>query len=477
MQQRGQLRQTDSVPDVPTASASPETDDIPARIERIPVGPFHYRLAGTLGVGTFFDGFDSTSIAVILTVVIAYFDISTAEAGVLVAAGYLGQFLGALVIGALADRFGRRPAFILSLVTFGVFSAVCAIAWSATSLGLLRAVQGLGLGAEVPVAATLINEYLGARNRGRVAVAYQSTFNWGLLAAPIVGIIALRSFGEDAGWRVLLAVGALPVIVAVYAWLRLPESARWLAERGRRAEAETYVARMEQQARERGVELAPPRAAPPAARGSLRLGELLAPAYRRRTLMLAAIWFLTFFVGYGYAVWMPTLYVRVGGLRTTQALALTVLVGVLQLAMVYVTAFLADRVGRKPLLTWGFVIMTAGALVGFVGVGLMGVHGWPMLLAAAALFAVGATAPTSTLYLYTAELYPTRMRAWATSACSSINRLASILSPVLVGALLGTSLGAGSVFLSFVIASAVALVVVVTAGIETRRRALEEISR
>ncbi|MFR9778261.1 MFS transporter [Micromonospora sp. MS34] len=471
MSQRGQLRHTEP------AVAPATGDDIPARIERIPVGRFHYRLAGTLGVGTFFDGFDSTSIAVILTVVIAYFDISTTQAGILVAAGYLGQFLGALVIGALADRFGRRPAFLLSLVTFGVLSAGCAAAWSAPSLGVLRALQGIGLGAEVPVAATLINEYLGARNRGRIAVAYQSTFNWGLLAAPVVGIVALKGFGEDSGWRVLLAAGALPVLVAAYAWFRLPESARWLAERGRRAEAEGYVTRMEQEARVRGVDLPPPQASPPAAGSRLRLGELFAAAYRRRTLMLAAIWFLTFFVGYGYAVWMPTLYVRVGGLATTQALGLTVLVGVVQLAMVYVTAFLADRVGRKPLLTWGFVIMTAGALVGFVGVGVLGVHAWPMLLATAALFAVGGTAPTSALYLYTAELYPTRMRAWATSTCSSLNRLASILSPLLVGALLGTSLGAGAVFLSFALACAVALVVVVAAGIETRHRPLEAISR
>ncbi|MFG2056808.1 MFS transporter [Micromonospora sp. NPDC048930] len=471
MTQRGQLRQTEP------AVAEPAANDIPGRIERIPVGRFHYRLAGTLGVGTFFDGFDSTSIAVILTVLIAYFDISTAQAGILVAAGYLGQFLGAVVIGALADRFGRRPAFILSLVTFGVFSAVAAVAWSAPSLGVLRAVQGIGLGAEVPVAATLINEYLGARNRGRIAVAYQSTFNWGLLAAPVVGIVALQGFGEDTGWRVLLAVGALPVLVAAYAWFRLPESARWLAERGRRVEAEAYVARMEQEATARGVDLAPPQPSPPAADGRLRLGELFAPAYRRRTLMLAAIWFLTFFVGYGYAVWMPTLYVRVGGLATTQALGLTVLVGVLQLAMVYLTAFLADRIGRKPLLTGGFVIMTAGALVGFVGVGVLGVHAWPMLLATVALFAVGATAPTSALYLYTAELYPTRMRAWATSTCSSVNRLASILSPLLVGGLLGTSLGAGSVFLAFAIACALALAVVLAAGIETRQRSLEDISR
>lgn len=451
--------------------------DIAARIERIPVGRFHHRLAGLLGVGTFFDGFDAITIAVILAVVAARFHLTTGQAGLLVSFGYAGQLAGAVAVGAFSDRFGRRPAFLLSVTVFGVLSAVCAFAWSAPSLGVLRALQGLGLGAEIPVAGTLINEYLGARGRGRAAVAYQSAFAWGMVAAPLAAIAAFDLVGHRDGWRLMLAAGALPLLLVPFAWRTLPESARWLAERGRAEQAEAHVSGMERQARARGATLAPPQSAPaPTSRG-LRPGEMLAGPYRARTLMLTVVWFTTFFIAYGYAVWMPTLYIRVGHLSATRALELTAALGLLQVAVVYVTAALADRVGRKPLLAASFVITAAGGALGWIGVGLMDLHTWRMLIATAIVLVIGATPPTSVLYLYTAELYPTRMRGFATCTCSAVNRLASIASPTLVGFLLGTHGSAGTVFLAFAAASVVGFAVITFAGLETRRRPLDEISR
>jgi putative MFS transporter len=464
-------------PSTALAAAPVAGADIAARIERIPIGRFHYRLAGLLGAGTFFDGFDAITIAVILAVVSTRFHLSSGQAGLLVSSGYAGQLAGAVAIGALSDRFGRRPAFLLSLTVFAVLSAVCALAWSAPSLGALRALQGLGLGAEIPVAGTLVNEYLGARGRGRAAVAYQSAFAWGLVAAPLAAIAAFAIAGRHDGWRLMLAAGALPLLLVPVAWRALPESARWLADRGRGAEAETHVARMEREAEARGATLAPPVAAPAPARHGLRPAEMIARPYRARTLMLAAVWFTTFFIAYGYAVWMPTLYIRVGHLTPTRALELTAALGLLQVAVVYITAALADRVGRKPLLAASFVITAAGGLLGWVGVGLMGIHTWRMLIATAIVLVIGATPPTSVLYLYTAELYPTRMRGFATSTCSGVNRLASIVSPTLVGFLLGTHGSAGSVFLAFAAASGIGFAVISLAGQETRRRPLDEISR
>ena len=451
--------------------------DIAARIERIPVGRFHYRLSGLLGAGTFFDGFDAITIAVILVVVSAQFHLTSGHAGLLVSFGYAGQLAGALVVGALSDRFGRRPAFLASLTAFAVLSAVCALAWNAPSLGALRALQGLGLGAEIPVAGTLINEYLGARGRGRASVAYQSAFAWGLVAAPLAAIAAFDIAGHRGGWRLMLAAGALPLLLVPVAWRALPESARWLADRGRAAEADALVSRMEREARDRGVALAEPVAGPAPVRHGLRPAEMLARAYRGRTAMLAVVWFATFFIAYGYAVWMPTLYIRVGHLTLTRALELTAALGVLQVAVVYLTAAFADRVGRKPLLAASFLVTAAGGSLGWIGVGLLGHHTWRMLIATAIVLVIGATPPTSILYLYTAELYPTRMRGFATSACSGVNRLASIVSPTLVGYLLGSHNSAGTVFFAFAAASVVGFAVIVLAGQETRRRPLDEISR
>ncbi|HEY2096695.1 MAG TPA: MFS transporter, partial [Pseudonocardia sp.] len=131
-----------------------------ARLERLPFGRVHLRVAGLLGVGTFFDAFDSLVIATVLTVVISTFHVGFGSAGLLISAAYVGQFVGALTLGVVAERRGRRMAFILSLATFGVLSLVAALAWNFESLLVLRLLQGIGLGAEVPIAGALFNEFV-----------------------------------------------------------------------------------------------------------------------------------------------------------------------------------------------------------------------------------------------------------------------------------------------------------------------------
>jgi putative MFS transporter len=460
----------------PELGGAADTALVAARIDRIPMVPFHRHMGRTLGLGTFFDGFDAISVAVVLAVIVQVFGIDFSTAGLIISAGYVGQLLGALGVGALSDRIGRRRAFVLSLVVFGALSLASAFAWSATSLMVFRLLQGIGLGGEVPVAGALLSEYLGVRNRGRASVVYQTAFMmWGFFFAPLVALASITTFGAQDGWRVLFAIGALPLLLAAYAWFRLPESARWLAQQGRGAEADALVTRMEQQARAAGHELVAPVPAQASA-GRLRTGEIFAPAYRRRTAMLAAVWFTAFFVTYGYTVWLPTLYVSVGGLPPTSSLALTVVLGAVTLAMVYANAYLVETVGRKPLLTTGFAVMATGALLAAVLTGPLGARTWQTLFGCALVLAVGATLVTGSLYFYTAELFPTRMRGWATSACSSMNRLASVLSPILVGALLDGAGGVGAVFGCFAVAALVGAVVMGTVGIETRGRSLEDIS-
>lgn len=465
-----------------SGSSGPSSVDIPAesliaaRLDRIPPNAFHGRVAALLGGGTFFDAFDAVSIAVALTVITSFFGISFSEAGLIVSAGYLGQFAGALFVGALAEKLGRRRAFILSLTIFGLLSAAAALSWSPTSLLVFRMLQGFGLGAEVPIAATLMNEFLGSRHRGRIGLLYQSAFTWGILLAPLVGVLTVGTLDHAVGWRWLFAVGALPLLMAVVAWRWLPESPRWLAEHGRVAEADAIVQAVENAAARRGTVLADPEPAPPQRTTRLRLGELFSAQYRRRTAMLWATWFATFFITYGFNVWLPTLYVKLGGLSPSTSLGLTVIIGAMQVTGVYVAAFLVDRVGRKPLLVAGFVIMAVGTAFGTIGVSVLHLTAWPVLFTAGLVTAAGASLPATILYIYTAELYPTRMRAWGSSAASSVNRFASIISPIVVSQILAAGGGVSWVFGILLIVAVLGLAVLVGMAIETRDRTLEELA-
>ncbi|GAA4302518.1 MFS transporter [Klenkia terrae] len=461
----------------PTSTSGEASALIAARIDRVPTGRFHIRLASIVGGGTFFDGFDAISLAVVLPLVVATFGIDFSQAGLIVSAGHLGQFLGALVIGALSDRIGRRLAFISCLAVFGALAIGCALATSADSLLVFRLLQGIGLGAEVPIAATLVNEYLGRRNRGRFSVVYQSLFTWGLFFAPLIALLLIPRMEPEAVWRTLLGLGALPLVVAVVAWFTLPESARWLADKGRLDEAEHHVARLEQSATSAGRTLPEPEVVAAATvHRPARLRELFEAPYGSRTLVLGIIWFSTFFVTYGFTVWLPSLYVSIGGLVPTRSLLLTVILGAVQVAMCYVVASLVERLGRRRVFMTGFAIAGVGALFGFVNIDLLDNSSWPVLFATGVIMTIGIILPTVSLYMYTSELYPTRMRGFASSSASSLARVASILSPSIFGYLLNGHGGAGAIFAILAGFCVVGLVTMAVGGIETRNRALEEIS-
>jgi len=453
-----------------------EAARIAGRLDRIPPNRFHVRLAALLGTGTFFDGFDAISIAVVLSAIVSHFHLSITTASLIVSGGYVGQLVGALVVGALSERIGRRRAFVLCLVGFGLLSLLAALSWSGTSLLVFRLVQGIGLGAEVPVAATLMNEYLGTGKRGRIGTLYQSLFGWGLFFPPLVTLLLVAAVGPQSAWRYLFAVGAIPALVGLYAWAKLPESARWLAGKGRLAEADELVAQVEAAARDRGDVLPEPVAVPQPLSEIFRPGELFRGVYRGRTVMLWAAWFFASFINYGCSVWLPTLYIRLGGVSPTTSLLLTAFVGGLSVVGSLVAALVIDRVGRRRLLITSFAIMMLGATVGVFGVGVFGWSTLPVLIVAGAVIGCGAPIALGPLWIYTGELYPTRMRSWATSAASGMNRGASIVSPLIIGAVLTAGGGITAIF-SILLACALVGVTVVTAmAVETSHRSLEDIA-
>lgn len=451
-------------------------ESIVARLERLTFLPFHLRIAAILGVGTFFDAFDSLAIAIALTVIVTTFKINFVTAGLLISGGYLGQFIGALAFGWAGERYGRKPAFVASLAVFGFFSLLAAFATNFQNLLVLRIIQGLGLGAEVPLAGALFNEFVRGATRGKVVIIYESAFVWGLFASPLIGLALFAGLGPELGWRAVFLFGAIPFVVAFVAWKYLPESPRWLASKGRLAEASAIVDAMEGQARGRGHELAEMPQVPPVAQLPTRFGEMFSQQYWKRTVLIWTHWFTAYFAVYGYSVWLPLLYVRLGGLPPSKALALTIIPGLGQLICAYAVSLTIDSIGRKPWFIGGYAAAFVGAIWGYVAVALLHDHTWPVLFSAGFLMAVGCSISAIGVYLYTPELYPTRMRAWATSTGSAANRIASVIAPAIVGSLLGTTFGIGGVFIVFGLVILAGLVVMATLGIETRYRLLEELS-
>jgi putative MFS transporter len=452
-----------------TAVPNREAAALLARIESVPFSRWHTRARVVIGSSTFFDAFDALSIAFVLPVLIGLWHIKPLQIGILIGASYIGQFIGALVFGWFAERTGRIRSASVSIAIMSVMSLGCALSGNFPMLLACRFIQGIGVGGQMPVAATYISELSNAHGRGKYFLLYEMIFPVGLMGAGQLGAWLV----PVVGWKVMFWVGAVPGLLIAYLVSRLPESPRWLIGKGRYAEAEAIVRSMEASTPNRipASSVAKASAARAAAAGK-KAGwlELLGPFYRGRTLIVWVLWATAFGIANSLNNWLPTLYRTFYHLPLQLALRAASLTNVAQVLLLLVCAYAIDRVGRR---NWTVAAFCAGgALLGALG--LFAAHSvWSVVVIATASYGLIGSI-NAVLYLYTPEVYPTRMRATSTGLATSWLRLASAVGPSLVG-LLVHSKGTGSVFLMFAAVSVVGAIAG-TRMIETRERSLEEIA-
>lgn len=445
----------------------PRVADVVARIERLPVSPWHVKARVIIGAATFFDAFDALAIAFVLPVLAPLWNLTGPQIGFMISAGYLGQLAGALLFSWIAQRLGRVRALVWSVLVLSVMSLACALAWDYPSLLIFRTLQGLGLGGEVPVAAVYISEITHANGRGRFVLLYELIFPIGLVAAGLLG----RWVVPNLGWQYMFLIGAIPALLALLMQRLLPESPRWLAVRGREREAEAALAHIERET-EKTLRKALPPVRPVVATDErpATWADLFGPHYLRRTLVVWTIWFGAYLVTYGLTVWLPTIYRTVFQLSLEQSLQYGLITQLVGLLGTLACALTIDYFGRRP---W-FAVAFVGAAAALSGLWLLGAETPQRVLAFVSVAFFFSSVVSIGAYLYTPELYPTRARAMGVGVATAWLRLASMIGPSVVGMMIAG--GLEDVFLAFGIISAVAAVVTALFAIETKNRLLEEIS-
>ncbi|WP_205995572.1 MFS transporter [Pseudolabrys sp. FHR47] len=444
-------------------------ESISARVERLPLSRWHTRMMAIAGLAHFSDAFDSLAIAFVLPILVGLWKIAPAEIGFLISAGYVGQMIGAIGFGWLAERIGRRGALRATVLVISVMSLACAFSWNYLSFFVFRTIQGLGLGGEVPVAATYMNEVSAARFRGRIVIFLQSAFGIGIVITSLVSIWIV----PNLGWQWMFIIGALPAILAV--WLRwlMPESPRWLASQGRVDEANRVVEKIEGEVTKAGAVLPPLASSFPALiKEKATFASLFKGQYAARTVSVWLVMLCTSIVGYGLLTWMPTIYRTVLKVPVAQALQYGLAGSVASLLGVFATAFLVDIIGRRAAFMIGF-FGSAIALGVLWKIALTVAPIYVVILAGTGLFFISFL--LSGLYLYVPEIYPTRMRAMAMGVGSAWLRIGAIVGPTLVGWILGAS-DLTSVFLMFAVAAVVGGLAILFFAVETRGRVLEEVA-
>ncbi|MET7855115.1 MFS transporter [Streptomyces avermitilis] len=442
---------------------------IGVRLDRMPITPMHRRLTAVIGIGLLFDTFENSLSGTIAKVLQGDFAFGATSLKLVLASVFVGQFIGSLVLGRVADRFGRRRAFLINLAIYSGFSLLGAFSPNAGWLIATRFLAGIGIGAEQALSDCYLADVLPAAKRGRfIAWAYTLAF----CGVPAVGfaalwLVPLTPLGVD-GWRWLFVIGALGSAVVWVLRRQLIESPRWLAATGRTAEADRLVSRMEAQApagRTAG-DLPVPYEAPGAAR--VRLRDVFAPGLRRRTVMLWIFCALSVVGYYGFGTLAPQILAAKGfdivaGLGFTALCFLGYPVGsALSLPVI-------DRVERKTL-----VAASAAAMVA-AGMGFAFTDSPALIVAFGFGYTLCSNVFSSVSHVYLSEQYPTAIRATASGAAYSLSKLSAAALPFVLLPVLD-SYGPGALFAVIAAAMAALAVTVLTLGERTTGASVDRVS-
>ena len=415
------------------------------RLDRLPVTSKHKKLLVGSGVGWALDAMDVGLISFIMAALAVHWNLESTQTSWIATAGFVGMALGASLGGLLADKFGRRHVFALTLLVYGLATGASALATGLAVLIALRFIVGLGLGAELPVASTLISEFAPRRIRGRMVVLLEAFWAAGWIAAAIIGTFVVGA--SDSGWRWALAIGMVPAAYALYVRLALPESVRYLEAKNRHQEAEEIVTSFENAALTEGKnldsDLAPEVALDEAFEGS----SIWSSRLRARTAALWIIWFCINLSYYGAFIWIPSLLVA-DGFTLVRSFSFTLIITLAQLPGYAAAAWLIEVWGRR--LTLAVFLVGSAVSAGAFGLADSEVS---IIIAGCFLsfFNLGAW---GALYAIGPELYPTHIRGRGTGAAAGFGRIASIISPLIVPPILAA---AGQPWLFVLFASAFAI--------------------
>jgi putative MFS transporter len=442
---------------------------IARRLERLPITRYQRTIFIVIATAWFFDCVDLATMTFILSSIKAEFSLSSQQVGTLAGMSLLGMFLGAGSAGILADRFGRCVVFRWSIVLWGVSSLACAAAPNVETLMCFRVLLGIGLAMELPVAQSLVCEFIPTKQRGKYVALLEGGWPIGFIAAGILALFVVPRYG----WRGAFVAEAIPAFFVLVIRRMVPESPRWLAETGKIDQAEAVLATMESKVK-RVLQVDH---LPEVEASSEKLGtskqrpfpffQLWQGDYAKRTFMVWILWFFALLGYYGLTTWLGALLEERGYEMTKSTLYIT-LISLAGIPGFLVAAWLLEAWGRKPVIV--------GALIGSAVLGYC--YGTATSHALMIIYGLGMQffmfGMWSVIYAYTPELYPTHTRATGTGCASSVGRIGAFLGPTLVGVILPHT-GQQGVFLMAGCSFFIAAVAVMVLGKETKGIMLEEI--
>jgi MFS transporter, putative metabolite:H+ symporter len=436
-----------------------------ARLDRLPISSFHYRIFWLVGAGMFFDGYDLYVAGGVIASVIQTKFSTPLQIPQFLSLTFVGMTLGALITGFVGDALGRRFTYQINLLIFGLASIAAAFAPNMGWLIVFRFIQGLGLGAEIVVGYSTLTEFVPPKTRGRWLAFMAFIVVAGFPATAILGYLIIPTWG----WRPMFIIAGIGSLIVWYLRKRLPESPRWLETKGRTAEAEALLTSIEKEAAMAGKLPAPAKPAPVAL---VTASDMLKPPLLQK--MIVGSWVLITIntLIFGFVIFLPRFFLG-QGLTITNSLAYTLVLSIASLVGCALGAWSSDAIGRR----WSIIGASVATIVfGYIYARFNAASDPAMVLGVGFVLIVAIYVQTAILFgVYTPELFPTEIRLTANGICNTLGRAATVASPFVVTALMANYKLPGVVWL--MIALVVIQIVVVWAwGVEPAKRGLEDVA-
>lgn len=441
---------------------------IPEYLEEAALTRFHYGLLLLGSLVYSFTAMNTLLIASVLTPIINEFGLGNqpAVSGMLLSAGYLGMFIGAISCGILADHLGRKKTLLFTTLIMTTFTALNSLAPDPLTMAFLRFLAGIGLGGSLPQPGVYVSEYIPAKYRGRFLGLVEASWVYGALLSLIFPYFLFPTFG----WRITFLIALVPLFLIPVVAFFAPESLRYLQLKGRTDEVVNLLKKHRLVPAD-FKEAKMPTVAPKKYSAIGALKELWSPSFRKRTLMLWIFWASLVYTYHGIFTWLPTFYARPPlNFTVVKSMEWVLIVTLAQVPGYYSAALLLDHVGRKPIAIIYLTLAGVGSVMLSMASDPANILLWSTVIS---FFNLGAW---SALYTVTPELYPTHIRGTGSGTAASMGRIAGIFAPT-VTPLLYEYGGLGAAFAAFALVHFVGSFIVIILGIETKGKTLEEISK
>jgi len=467
----------------PASRGEAKLSNVTTRLDRLPWGRFHLTVTMALGVVWLLDAFEVNIIGSVITFIDTEFHVNAFQGSLIISVWLAGIMFGAFFFGYLADRFGRRRLFMLTLALYASCTVLAALSPNYYMFIVFRFLTAIGVGAEYSAVNTAISEFIPARRRGMTNAGVMSFWNIGALLSAVISLVFINILPNNIGWRVAFAFGAIAAVMIV--WLRrsVPESPRWLLMRGRAAEAEQIVTEIEEWvACEKRIAVAdlPAAEVAPLAQYApqsffAQIGELFR-RYPGRLALGCALDLSEAFGYYGIFAIISLVVLPAVHIPATQTPLFYIAGDIGAVFGGLLVIFLLDRMGRKISVPIFYVLAAISAVL----VGPATAFGASAVLAAFVLANFFGTSAWISAYPTFTEIFPTHLRATGVGFSIAVGRIgAAFASPLLVFVALRTPLGISGAFVvmgALWLVGAVAMVPWYFRGVEGAATPLEKMT-